>query len=426
MEVTAVVLPLRMMPGGSGPESGAVAQVKSSSPPETVIVAAYGTLTLAGNSCTVFITGLPSDTSVTEAAAAELTTEVAVMIASTAPLTLAGALKVTVVAVMSLRVPVPGLVLQVQIQVTPALFTSAVTLADTTIVVPTWIWVTLPGVLSTTPVLTPTLPVTPRLVALLQAASARTRLSGHNSLEATAPAHHGDPRRITLNEFSSNPGNPVGRGATGLRARAAPSFGPPSIATLERRISSKRAAALCPKPPLQLPQPEQRQRREPAGLKAAGAAGFAERRADGGSGRVGTANVIGDRQRDADGAERGDDQIGDVLIGVDQLIAGGGIRCPLVADDRITAGSRAGAAIEPDLLTRRAGGARRRDLHEHAGGRLHRGRRVEHAHAAGCGGADAFRRSTRFGEVAIAIRGQGSELAFGAGGRRGGREHQCA
>ena len=175
-----MVLPLRMMPGGSGAEPGAVAQEKPCSPPETVMVAAYGTLTLAGNSCTVFITGLPSDTSVTEAAAAELTTEVAVMIASTAPLTLAGALKVTVVAVMSLRVPMPGVVLQVHSPGHAGIVDvgghagryhdrgAHLDLGHAA------------GVLSTTPVPTPTLPVTPRLVALLQAASAR-QLSGQRA-----------------------------------------------------------------------------------------------------------------------------------------------------------------------------------------------------------------------------------------------------
>src|SRR5476649_565137 len=102
---------------------------------------------------------------------------------------------------MSVKVPTPD-----STNVTPELLTSDVTLADTTMVVAVWIWVTLAGVDRATPVPTPTLPVTPRLLLLLQAFSARARVTGSNRALATTPRRHGDPGRITVNDFSSNPG----------------------------------------------------------------------------------------------------------------------------------------------------------------------------------------------------------------------------
>src|ERR1039458_9992844 len=98
---------------------------------------------------------------------------------------------------MSVSVPGPD-----STKVTPELLTSAVTLALTTSVVAAWICVTLPGVLNETPVLTPMLPVTPRLLLLLHAASASSTATGHNTLKPMAPGRHGDPGRITVNDFS--------------------------------------------------------------------------------------------------------------------------------------------------------------------------------------------------------------------------------
>jgi hypothetical protein len=171
---------------------------------------------------------LPSTISVTAAAVAVLTTEVAVTVASAAPSTEGGALKVTVVAVWSLSVAPRATASPDRLQVTPALLTSAVTLAVTTIVVACWIWVTLPGVDRATPVPMPTLPVTPRLLALLQATSVMAATSGNNITLATAPGRHGFPGQITVNSFSSNPGNPVP--AAGAHAGTPPARYPGRLA----------------------------------------------------------------------------------------------------------------------------------------------------------------------------------------------------
>jgi hypothetical protein len=66
----------------------------------------------------------------------------------------------------------------------------------------------------------PTLPVTPRLLALLQATSVMAATSGNNITLATALGRHGIPGQITVNSFSSIPGIPVP--AAGTHAGTSP------------------------------------------------------------------------------------------------------------------------------------------------------------------------------------------------------------
>ena len=115
---------------------------------------------------------------------------------------------------MSLLVPVPGLVLQVQSQVTPALFTS-----ESRWRIPrSWC---LPGSGSrcrgAQHDASADADAAGDIVAV-HAASARTRLSGHKRPQATRPrtmAIHDESRSTTSPLI---PGNPVGRGATGRYA----------------------------------------------------------------------------------------------------------------------------------------------------------------------------------------------------------------
>src|SRR5580693_1033607 len=126
------------------------------------------------------------------------TLAVAVMVAPTSPVADAGATNVALVVVMSVSVPADPSAGCMD-QVTPWLLGSKVTAAVTCRVWFTYSCVTSPAVSRATPLPTPTLPVTPRLV-LLQAAS-NTKPMNSGQIAAGREAC-GLRKRTTVNDVS--------------------------------------------------------------------------------------------------------------------------------------------------------------------------------------------------------------------------------